>query len=228
MSPAGIPEPSERVAAESPVAGMVLTGGRSRRMGRDKCAIVLDGRTLLQRVVDALDGAVDELLVVGSPGRPPLEVRSTRPLRALADPEPHGGPLVGIATGLAATTAPVTLIVACDLPYLAPPLLRLLAARAGAGAQLVVPLRGGGATAALRRVASGSARHSARPPRGRRSGGRRRPRRSPGRVVAARGLRRGGPRRALVRQPQHTRAVGSGALCALILSRAGARLPHRH
>ena len=143
MSPAGIPEPSERVAAESPVAGIVLTGGRSRRMGRDKCAIVLDGRTLLQRVVDALDGAVDELLVVGSPGRPPLEVRSTRPLRALADPEPHGGPLVGIATGLAATTAPVTLIVACDLPYLAPPLLRLLAARAGAGAQLVVPLRGG-------------------------------------------------------------------------------------
>ena len=33
---------------------------------------------------------------------------------------------------------------ACDLPYLAPPLLRLLAARAGAGARLVVPLRGGG------------------------------------------------------------------------------------
>lgn len=143
MSPAGIPEPSERVAAESPVAGIVLTGGRSRRMGRDKCAIVLDGRTLLQRVVDALDGAVDELLVVGSPGRPPLEVHSTRPLRALADPEPHGGPLVGIATGLAATTAPVAVIVACDLPYLAPPLLRLLAARAGAGARLVVPLRGG-------------------------------------------------------------------------------------
>ena len=47
------------------MAGIVLTGGRSRRMGRDKCAIVLDGRTLLQRVVDALDGAVDELLVVG-------------------------------------------------------------------------------------------------------------------------------------------------------------------
>ena len=125
------------------MAGIVLTGGRSRRMGRDKCAIVLDGRTLLQRVVDALDGAVDELLVVGSPGRSPLEVHSTRPLRALADPEPHGGPLVGIATGLAATTAPVAVIVACDLPYLAPPLLRLLAARAGAGARLVVPLRGG-------------------------------------------------------------------------------------
>ena len=49
--------PSE--AGSPSVAGIVLAGGQSRRMGRDKVAIELAGRTLLQRAVDALAEVCD-------------------------------------------------------------------------------------------------------------------------------------------------------------------------
>ena len=121
----------------------MLVGGRSRRMGSDKCGLEIEGRTLLQRVVDALGAVVDEVLVVSAPGRALPEFESAVPLRHVADPYEGGGPLVGIVAGLEAATAPVALIVACDLPELQPALLRLLAQLASEGARLVVPLHEG-------------------------------------------------------------------------------------
>ncbi|HRC61654.1 MAG TPA: NTP transferase domain-containing protein, partial [Dehalococcoidia bacterium] len=59
-------------------AAIVLAGGRSRRMGRDKAALVLRGRSLLQRALDAVGAVVDEIVVVGAPGRALPEVRSAR------------------------------------------------------------------------------------------------------------------------------------------------------
>ncbi|HRP00216.1 MAG TPA: NTP transferase domain-containing protein, partial [Flavobacteriales bacterium] len=47
--------------------GVVLAGGRSSRMGRDKALIEIGGRTLLQRSLDTLAPHVDELLVIGDP-----------------------------------------------------------------------------------------------------------------------------------------------------------------
>ena len=124
-------------------SGIVLAGGRSRRMGRDKCALALGGRTLLQRAVDALDRIACELVVVRAPGQQPPRARSRAPLRHAADRAEDAGPLAAIAAGLEAAAAPVAVAVACDLPYLRPALLRLLAARARAGAPLAAPLRGG-------------------------------------------------------------------------------------
>ena len=121
----------------------MLIGGRSSRMGSDKCALEIEGRTLLQRVVDALDEVVDEVVVVGAPGGPQPELHSRVAGRCTTDAFEGGGPLVAIAAGLEAVRAPVAVVVACDLPYLEPSLLRLLADRAQAGAQLVVPLYDG-------------------------------------------------------------------------------------
>ena len=124
----------------------MLAGGRSRRMGRDKCALALAGRTLLQRAVDALDRVACEIVIVRAAGQPPPPARSRAPLRHAADPPEDAGdtgPLVAIAAGLEASAAPVAVAVACDLPFLRPALLRLLAARARAGAPAAAPLRGG-------------------------------------------------------------------------------------
>jgi len=112
-------------------------------MGTDKAALVVEGRTLLQRAVDAVAGVVEEVVLVGAPGRPLPAVEASVPLRRVDDLVEGEGPLAGIAAGLAAIEAPVTLVVGCDMPWLQPALLELLLARAEAGARLVVPMSGG-------------------------------------------------------------------------------------
>lgn len=129
--------------AEPRVAGIVLAGGRSSRMGVDKASLMLEGRTLLQRTIDVLDEVADEVIVVAATGQELPQLESAHPLRVVEDAIEGQGPLVGIAAGLEAMTAPVAVVVACDMPYLRPALLRLLAERAAGGARLAVPMHDG-------------------------------------------------------------------------------------
>ena len=105
---------------------IVLAGGKSKRLGRDKAAELLLGVTLLQRTIDRLAPLVDEEVIVtrASQALPALAVGV--PVRAVEDAYPETGPLGGIATGLAASTAPFSFVAACDMPLLQAPLLRLL------------------------------------------------------------------------------------------------------
>ncbi|MSQ42050.1 MAG: molybdenum cofactor guanylyltransferase [Dehalococcoidia bacterium] len=121
------------------VTGIVLAGGRSSHMGRDKASLALDGRTLLQRTVDALAQVAQEIVVVRAPVRALPSLQCALPLHEVEDAVEGEGPLLGIAAGLRAASAPVALIVGCDMPFLRPALLRLLAARAAAGARFVLP-----------------------------------------------------------------------------------------
>jgi molybdenum cofactor guanylyltransferase len=125
------------------VAGIVLVGGRSSRMGRDKATLVLDGKTLLERTVAALDPVVDQVVLVRAREQalPLVSVRGS--LVVVEDPVDGQGPLVGMATGLAAVEAPVALVVGVDYPFLQPALLRLLAQRVVAGARWVLPIAHG-------------------------------------------------------------------------------------
>lgn len=122
---------------DAPVAGLVLTGGASRRMGRDKASILLpDGRTCAQTVAARLTAVADPVLEVG-PG--------ASGLRAVPDDRPGAGPLAALATGWAALAgmghAGPVLVLACDLPRVTVPLLDLLARASGNGT--VVPMVGG-------------------------------------------------------------------------------------
>lgn len=121
------------------VTGIVLTGGRSSRMGTDKASLVLGGSTLIQRAVAALEAVADEIVIVRAPGQSLPLVRTAGSLTVLADPVEGAGPLEGIATGLTAASAPVAVIVGVDHPFLRPELLRLLVQRVHAGAKWALP-----------------------------------------------------------------------------------------
>ena len=126
----------------APATGIVLAGGRSRRLGRDKAGEVLLGRTLLQRVVDKLAQAIQELVVVAAPEGllPPLE--ASVPWRRVEDIYPGQGPLAAIYAGLLAARYEHAVAVACDMPLLSVPLLRyLLSLRREA--DVVLPVLGG-------------------------------------------------------------------------------------
>jgi molybdenum cofactor guanylyltransferase len=93
-------------------AGAVLCGGASRRMGRDKALVSVDGRALALRVADALRAAgAEPVLGVGGD----LAALAALGLAGVPDEEPGAGPLTGILTALAQGAAPVTFVAACDL-----------------------------------------------------------------------------------------------------------------
>ena len=74
--------------------GVVLAGGRSSRMGQDKALIEIDGRTLLDRALDALQPHVDDLLVIGDP----VKYGHVGPF-VLADDIPGWEPLSAMLSG---------------------------------------------------------------------------------------------------------------------------------
>jgi molybdopterin-guanine dinucleotide biosynthesis protein A len=91
---------------------LVLAGGGSTRFGGvDKAMLVLDGVTMLDRVLTATEDATSTV-VVGP-------VRTTcRPVDWTVEDPPSGGPVAGIAAGLAHGTAPIVVVLSCDLPWL--------------------------------------------------------------------------------------------------------------
>lgn len=107
------------------MTGIVLAGGRSRRLGRDKAAELVGGRTLLQRALDSLAEVSGELLVVGRAPEDAMALGSG--VRFLEDREPDRGPLAGLQTGLLAAASPYVWAVGCDMPFLDPSLLTQLA-----------------------------------------------------------------------------------------------------
>ena len=127
-----------------PLAAVIVAGGRSRRMGREKASLLLAGRSLLQRTLDAvlLIPAVQEVVLVLAASQVPPPVCSRVPLTLVRDRIQGAGPLAAIRTGLAAAHGPICLVLGCDTPFVQPLLLRLLAERAR-DHPFVVPLHNG-------------------------------------------------------------------------------------
>lgn len=111
-----------KASGELPL-GVVLAGGLSSRMGRDKAWLTFFGQPLLRRVAEVLASVTGEVMVSG---RDPVPFGVDCPW--LPDETPRLGPAGGIMTVMAATSRPC-LVVSCDLPFLEPETLaRLVAA----------------------------------------------------------------------------------------------------
>jgi molybdopterin-guanine dinucleotide biosynthesis protein A len=124
---------------EGSFTAIILAGGRSVRFGRDKSAEIAAGRSLLQRVVDAVGPIASDLIVVRAPGMPPPIVRSETPLRHEQDAR-EGGALAGLYTGLLATHQPAAVALGCDMPLLSRSLLLHLWALLEQEVDVVMPL----------------------------------------------------------------------------------------
>jgi molybdopterin-guanine dinucleotide biosynthesis protein A len=122
--------------AES-IAGFILAGGQSSRMGVDKGLLEIAGEPMIVRASRLVGSAVGAAaVVVGTP-----EKYRALGLRAIADDWPGCGPLGGIATALRAAETDWNLIVACDLAYLTREWLEYLLQRARESAEeAVVPI----------------------------------------------------------------------------------------
>ena len=107
-------------------AGVILAGGRSRRIGANKAEMLIAGEPLLRRVADRLAPVVDEVLVVG----PQALARLVPEARVVEDMVEPTGPLGGLYTALHATAHAHIFLLACDMPFVQPGLVRAMLALA--------------------------------------------------------------------------------------------------
>lgn len=140
---------------------IIMAGGNSQRMGQDKASLQLGGQTLLQHVTATMRETFSKVIVSVRQPRPESDLPQVR------DDPAHTGPLAGLAAGLERAGTPWIFAVACDMPFVTPAVIELLASYrtklsssptcqvgdgcsspdkgrpGGAGFQAVVPMVGG-------------------------------------------------------------------------------------
>ncbi len=137
-----VPSPARPVVASGrdlivdDAEGFVLAGGASSRMGLDKASIAIDGRRLLDRVVDALQ-QLDQVTIVGGEHAHPS-------VTTVPDRRPGAGPLHAMAHCADLARSPVAVITSCDLPLIDADVIDALVRRLRrSGADGVVPVTDG-------------------------------------------------------------------------------------
>jgi molybdopterin-guanine dinucleotide biosynthesis protein A len=115
----------------SQLTGFVLAGGKSSRMGQDKAAVTLNGRTLLEHALAALREMCRTVAILGK----------SEMYGAIApvyeDIFPDCGPLSGIHAALTNSQTEFNLVIAVDTPFIAPKFLSYVAERATASGAVV-------------------------------------------------------------------------------------------
>jgi len=119
---------------QPPLAGIVLAGGLSSRMGCDKATLPWGDSDLLHTVLDRLAPVCSELIVISNVPR----VIARQGVRVVADHYPQCGPLAGMQAGLLAAEAEYSFITACDMPFLNTAVIAFIAAVA-AGYHAAIP-----------------------------------------------------------------------------------------
>jgi molybdopterin-guanine dinucleotide biosynthesis protein A len=122
------------------LTGIILAGGDSGRMGRDKATVSLNGRKLIEYPIDLLSKIAKEVFIVvkringpplnpvvrllgaggkkpGTDGKPVVLSRGTSSVIIYEDIIPGFGPLSGIYTGLVHSRTEFNIVLACDMPF---------------------------------------------------------------------------------------------------------------
>jgi molybdenum cofactor guanylyltransferase len=117
----------------SSITGVILVGGKSRRMGRDKAFLEIEGVPIFERLLSAMGENFASILLVGS--------RPERFAGYSLAPHPDiypGSALGGLYTGLFLAETDLIFVASCDIPFPSAPLIRHLSSLAD-GFDAVVP-----------------------------------------------------------------------------------------
>ncbi len=107
------------------VTGLILSGGKSKRMGRPKAFLPFEGSTVIGHIVHEIKDLFNEIFIVAN------EVESFEDLGVdvVKDILPHRGPLGGILSGLMTSSNHYAFVMACDMPLIDKRLVRELVSR---------------------------------------------------------------------------------------------------
>lgn len=102
--------------------GIINAGGKSSRMGTNKALLTINGKTVIEQIVDELQKVVSNIIIVTNT----LEQYEFLGLPMVEDKWKGMGPLAGIHAGLSASTTDKNLVVACDMPFVSSELGKIL------------------------------------------------------------------------------------------------------
>jgi molybdopterin-guanine dinucleotide biosynthesis protein A len=99
------------------MTSIILAGGKASRLGRNKALEAIGRKSIIQWVVDRLATLSTEIIIATAHGERIL-CSSPTGIKTVADVYPGKGPLVGIYSGLIASSSPRAIVVGCDMPFL--------------------------------------------------------------------------------------------------------------
>lgn len=137
--PEAIEEYSDHAKIEG-VTGVILAGGSSRRMGRNKALLEVDGTPIISRIYRTLAPLFHEVIVVTNS---PLDY-DFLPCRKVPDIYPDCGSIAGLHSALTNSSMAHSFVTACDLPFLDPDIIRHLCDLRSEEYDAVVPFSEGG------------------------------------------------------------------------------------
>jgi molybdopterin-guanine dinucleotide biosynthesis protein A len=100
------------------ISAIILAGGSSSRMGRDKASLPFGAETMLERVVRLVRGEADLVIVAGRAGQAVPDG-----VTLVVDEEEGRGPLPALVRALGLVETSLTLVLACDMPLIEPAVL---------------------------------------------------------------------------------------------------------
>lgn len=122
------------------ITSIILAGGRSSRLGREKLAEVIAGKSLIEQAISSLSSLSQEILIVVSQqqARSSVSLYTYAEAKTVVDLYSGRGSLIGIYTGLVHSANFLNLVVACDMPFLNLDLLRYMV-NISPGFDVVIP-----------------------------------------------------------------------------------------
>ncbi len=105
------------------ISGVIQAGGKSTRMGRNKAVLEIGGKRLIDRLVDGLHQIFPEVIIVANTP----DLYENLGVRVVPDLIPGKGSLGGIYTATTVASHPWAFVMACDMPFFNPGLIRYLA-----------------------------------------------------------------------------------------------------
>ena len=103
------------------ITGIILAGGKSERMGKDKALLTVDGETFLTRIARTMRSVFNQVYIISSNGR----YRFLN-LPVFDDFYRGCGPLAGIHSGLLRSSTWASFMIACDIPFVSPDLIEYI------------------------------------------------------------------------------------------------------
>ncbi|MCJ7792227.1 MAG: molybdenum cofactor guanylyltransferase [Dehalococcoidia bacterium] len=119
------------------MTSIILAGGKSLRFGQNKALQVIEGKSLIQWVVDRLAILSTEIIIATAHGEA-IPCSSAVRIKTVADIHPGKGPLGGIYSGLTASSSSRAIVVSCDTPFLSVSLLEYMTQTLG-GSDIALP-----------------------------------------------------------------------------------------
>ena len=120
------------------VSCIILAGGKSTRLGRNKVVEKIGNQSLIEIVVSRLSALESDIIIVASKDSSLPQLTNCPRLKLANDIYPGRGSLGGIYTGLIASETLFNLVVACDMPFLNLDLLQYMVDRTE-GYDAVIP-----------------------------------------------------------------------------------------